>query len=140
MGASEVRIGYYKLAHSTARQGAAKACMELPDGTVVTFSEPTRSLDQNSKLWPMLGDIAEQVPWNVDGQLQLVADTDWKEILTAGLRKTQRVAQGIEGGFVLLGARTSKMSVREMSELIEFAYWFGSERDVVWSEPVETHA
>ena len=99
--------------------------------------EPRRTLDQNSKLWPMLQDVSRQVEWFVDGKLQKLAKEDWKEILTAALRKHQRVAAGVEGGFVLLGSRTSRMGKREFAELIEAIYAFGSERGVVWSEPAK---
>lgn len=106
-----------------------------PVEVVVRRSGKRRSLSQNAKLWPMLTDIARQVQWPVDGAMQELAPEDWKDILTAGVRKEQRVAQGIEGGFVMLGSRTSKMRKKEFAELIEFIYWFGSERGVQWSEP-----
>jgi hypothetical protein len=41
---------------------------------------------------------------------------------------------GVDGGFVALGVRTSKMSKAEFSEYIEAIYAFGSERSVTWSE------
>lgn len=93
-----------------------------------------RSLEQNAKMWAMLGDVADQVEWPVDGQLQRLTAEDWKDILSAGIHKEQRVAQGVDGGFVVLGQRTSKMTVGEMVELIEFISWFGAERGVRWSE------
>jgi hypothetical protein len=37
---------------------------------------------------------------------------------------------GIEGGFVVIGARTSKMSIAEMNELIELAVMFGAQQNV----------
>lgn len=128
------QIGLYKLVHETARNGAASFCHSAPAGTVVRFSEPTRSLDQNAKLWAMLSDIAAQVEWHVDGRMSRLAPEDWKDILSAGLTKSQRVATGIEGGFVMLGQRTSKMSVKEMRDLIEFAQFFGDSKGVVWRE------
>lgn len=102
---------------------------------VVKELAPTRTLDQNRKLWAMLNDLAEQVQWHVDGRMQQLEPDEWKEILTAGLRKNQRVAAGVEGGFVMLGSRTSRMTVAEMIELIEFIQWFGAERGVRWSDP-----
>jgi len=96
--------------------------------------KPTRTLDQNALMWAVLSDISRQVEWPVDGKLQLLEPEDWKDILSAGLRKSQRVAQGIEGGFVMLGQRTSRMSIGDMSELIELAYAFGAEHGVVWGE------
>lgn len=123
-----------------ARMAAAwAACcriLELGKAVKVTVDEaqPTRTLEQNAKLWAVLTDIAKHVEWHVDGQMQLLDPEDWKDILTAGLKKTQRIATGIEGGFVILGQRTSRMRVGEMVELIEFALWFGTERGVVWGQ------
>lgn len=103
---------------------------------MVTIDEfkSRRSLDQNRKLWACLTDISEQVEWPVDGKLQKLTPDDWKDILTAGLHKSQRVAQGVDGGFVMLGQRTSKMTVPQMVELLEFVMWFGAEKGVRWSE------
>lgn len=115
-----------------------KACeiLEIGKPVKVTLDEykSKRSLEQNAKLWACLTDIARQVQWPVDGKLQYLTPDDWKDILTAGLHKSQRVAQGVDGGFVMLGQRTSKMKVGEMVELIEFVNWFGTEKGVRWSE------
>lgn len=102
----------------------------------VTVEElaPSRTVEQNAKLWSMLHDIAKQVKWPVDGLMQYMTEDDWKDILSAGLKKNQRVAQGVEGGFVILGVRTSKMKVGEMAELIEFIQYFGDEKGVVWTK------
>lgn len=94
----------------------------------------TRTLEQNSLLWATLSDIAKQVQWPVDGKLQHLDAEDWKHILSAGLKRHQRVAQGIDGGFVILGQRTSRMSIGEMSELIELAHAFGAEHGVRWGD------
>lgn len=99
----------------------------------VELKAETRSTAQNRILWARLSDIARHVEWPVDGRAAKLSAEEWKDILTAGLRKTQRVAQGIEGGFVMLGERTSKMTVREMTELLDLAMAFGDERGVAWS-------
>ena len=90
----------------------------------------TRTLEQNDKMWAVLTDIAEQVQWPVDGKMEWLEKEDWKDICTAGLKKHQRVAAGIGGGFVMLGVRTRRMSIPQMIELIEFALWFGAEHGV----------
>ncbi len=115
---------------------AACRFLELGQAVKVTVDEvkPTRTLDQNAKLWAVLTDISRQVEWHVDGRMQKLEPEDWKDILSAGVKKSQRVAAGIEGGFVMLGQRTSKMRVGEMVELIEFAPWFGTEHGVTWGE------
>ena len=84
-----------------------------------------RSLEQNRLMWANLEDIAQQVIWygvKLDKQ-------EWKDVLTAGLKK-QKIVPGIEGGFVVIGARTSKMTVAEMNELIELAVMFGAQQGV----------
>lgn len=120
---SEKKI--FRLVHDVARRGAANAVMQAPAGWVVTVSEPTRSLDQNALLWPLLDDIAKQVEWYGN---RLNAD-EWKDVLTAALRK-EKVVPGINGGFVVLGQRTSKMGKREFSELVELVYAFGAQQGV----------
>lgn len=99
----------------------------------VEIKRSTRSTEQNSIWWSILTDISRQVDWPVDGKLQKLAPEEWKDILSAGLKRHQRVAQGIEGGFVMLGQRTSRLTVAEMSDLITLAHAFGDGRSVKWS-------
>ena len=100
----------------------------------LVVGETTRSTLQNSLMWAVLTDISRQVEWPVDGKPQKLDPTDWKHVLTAGLKQETRVARGVGGGFVVLGQRTSKMTKRELSEVIEFAYAFGAEHGVKWTE------
>ncbi|GHH53088.1 recombination protein NinB [[Pseudomonas] boreopolis] len=95
---------------------------------------PKRSIEQNARLWALLTDISQQVEWPVDGKLQRLAPEEWKDVFTAALTKHQRVAQGIDGGFVMLGARTSRMTVAEMCDLQTLIEAFGAERGVQWSD------
>lgn len=120
---SEKRI--YRLVHDEARRRAAHDVLSASDGWIVTVSEPTRTLDQNALMWPLLEDIAQQVEWY--GQ-RLTGD-EWKDVLTAALRK-EKVVPGINGGFVVVGQRTSKMGKREFSELVELIYAFGAQQGV----------
>lgn len=129
------RLALFKLAHDTAREGAASACQSMPAGTVVEFKEPTRSLEQNAKMWAMLQDIASQVDWQVDGVLRKLSKEEWKAIVTAGVKRSQKIALGIEGGFVVLPDSTSNMSIRDMKAVIEFAQFFGDSNQVQWTDP-----
>jgi hypothetical protein len=122
---------YFRLVHSTARQLASRACINAPDGYIVEIKPQTRSLDQNARLWAMLSDVSKQVEWHG----QKLASEDWKHIFSASL-KQQRAVPGLDGGFVVLGQSTSKMSIREMSDLMELISAFGAEHNVRWSEPV----
>lgn len=104
----------------------------LPAGPVrISIGRPTRTLDQNARLWAMLGDVASQVQWH--GQ-KLTAE-DFKCMFTASLRR-QRAVPNLEGdGFVVLGDSTRRMTVKELSDLMELISAFGAERGVKWSEP-----
>ncbi|MNR39788.1 NinB protein [compost metagenome] len=83
----------------------------------------------------MLGDISRQVEWPVNGVMQKLDSEDWKALLTAAARQEIRMAQGINGGVVMLGESTKRMSVAELGDVIECMYVFGSEKGVTWSEP-----
>lgn len=93
-----------------------------------------RTTSQNRLMWALLSDLANQVEWPVDGRMQKISPDDWKHVVTAALKRHQRVAAGIDGGFVILGQYTHKMNKAEMAELIELIQAFGSEKGVKWSE------
>lgn len=84
-----------------------------------------RTTEQNARMWAMLADISRQVVWH--GQ-QLTKE-EWKDVLTAALKR-QRVVPGLDGGFVVLGTSTRRMSKKEHSELMELIAAFGAEQDV----------
>lgn len=98
-----------------------------------------RSSAQNKRLWAMLNDISKQVPWPVwfEGRCDVVRmdSQSWKNVFTASLEKSQKMAQGLDGGYVLLGQRTSKMGVKKMAELIQLIEAFGAERGVIFNDP-----
>jgi hypothetical protein len=95
---------------------------------VLTIEQEKRSHEQNALLWSVLSDLAKQVQWHGE---KLTKD-EYKDLLTAGLKK-QRAIPGIDGGFVVLGTSTSKMTKQEMTDLITMAHAFGDEREVKWS-------
>jgi hypothetical protein len=111
----------YILANPTARQNAIEAVKSAQDGFKVTVAEPTRSLDANALQWVILQAFSEQLAWSINGVMTKLEPEDWKTILTAAFRQEgNRVAQGLDGGLVFLGMRTSKMSKKEFSDYLEF--------------------
>lgn len=106
----------------------------LPAGPVVLIlTRPRRTLEQNAKLWALLRDVARQCELVINGAAVKASEEDWKEVFTAALRGEQRLAQGIDGRAVMLGASTRRMRVHELSDLIELIYAYGSERNVKWT-------
>ncbi len=104
-----------------------KAALMAGHRMVLEVKPQTRSLEQNSRLWAMLTDISDQVEWY--GR-KLTPD-DWKNVFTASLKK-QDVVPGLDGGFVVLGLSTSKMTKAEMSDLQTLMEAFGAEKGVIF--------
>lgn len=101
---------------------------------------PKRTLRQNARLWAMLTDISEQIPWVVNEELITMCPEDWKTLLSASLRAELRVARGIDGGIVLLGVSTSRMDVEMMGCLIDLMFAFGNDRGVRWGDDAKAEA
>jgi hypothetical protein len=85
-------------------------------------------------LWAMLASLSKQLKWTINGHLETLTPEEWKDVLTASLYQEQRIAAGIRGGFVMLGRRTSKMTVKQMVELIDFIEAFAAEQGVTLDE------
>ncbi len=125
--------------------GAVKDAARSGQDFSVTIGEIARSLDQNSKQWPMLADIAGQVPLTINGASSLPAGNaaaikvrakDWKNVLSAVFLRETRIA-AYDGAVVSLGASTSQFGRRQFSEYIEFLYSVGAEHGVTWSEKAQ---
>ena len=111
------------------KEQAHKVLAHAPAGSVFKIEPPIRSKDQNARLHAMITDVARQVEWagakrNVEA---------WKDIFSAALRSANHgldVVPGINGGFVLLGMHTSRMTVAEMNDLMTLIEAFGAEHGV----------
>lgn len=115
----------FRLVHQIARDRAVEAVRNAPDGWIVKVSEPTRSLEQNALLWPLLDEVSKQVDWYG----QKLSKEEWKDVFTASLKK-QKVIPGLDGGFVVCGQSTRVMNKRDFSELCELIFAFGAQHGV----------
>jgi hypothetical protein len=112
------------------RQKAIHWASAAPLGTRIEFKAARRSNDANALMWARLTEIAQQVVWYG----QKLSAEDWKDMLTASLRKA-RVVPGIDAGtFVPLGMRTSDMSKEEMTALLDLIDAFAAEHGVTFHE------
>ena len=104
---------------------------QAPVGCRVEFKAAKRSLPQNSRMWAMLTDVAQQVPWH---GLKLTPD-DWKLVFLDALKREVRMVPNLDGnGFVSLGRSSSDLSKSEMGDLMELISEFGSRHGVVFGE------
>jgi hypothetical protein len=113
------------------RERAANWAAKLPSGTRVEFKAARRTLDQNSKLWAMLTEVATQVNWHG----AKLTPNDWKLVFLDALKRETRAVPNIDGtGFVELGRSSSDLSKSEMGDLIELIYAFGATHGVKFRE------
>jgi hypothetical protein len=103
----------------------AKAALMAGHRLTLEVRPEKRSNAQNRRLWAMLTDISNQVDWHG----QKLSPEDWKHVFSASLKK-QRAVPGIDGGFVVLGLSTSRMTKGEMTELQELMAAFGAQHSV----------
>ena len=78
----------------------------------------------------MLTDVSRQVIWHG----QRLSKEEWKDVFTAAMKR-QKVVPGIDGGFVVLGSSTRRMTVAEMGELMELMEAFGTQQGVQFTAP-----
>ena len=104
----------------------AKCWLMAGDTRLTLEIRPEKRSDaQNRRLWAMLADISAQVDWYGNK----LTSEEWKDVFSASLKRT-KVVPGLDGGFVVCGQSTSKMTKAEMCELQELMEAFGVEHDV----------
>ena len=78
---------------------------------------------KHAKGWLMAGD--KRLTWYG----QKLTSEEWKDVFSASLKRT-KVVPGLDGGFVVCGQSTSKMTKAEMCELQELMEAFGAQKGV----------
>lgn len=103
-----------------------------PANTRVEFKAEKRSLDQNSRMWAMLTDVAVQ---KEHAGRKYTAD-QWKVLfMHACGREVQFIPSLDNATFIPWGQSSSDLSKEEMTELQEFIAAWGAEHGVVFNEP-----
>lgn len=110
---------------------------KAPDGTRVEFKASKRSLPQNDRLWAMLTDIAEQTT-HMGNKYK---PDQWKVLFLHACGREVQFLPGLDGKtFLPWGQSSSDLSKKEMSELIEFIFAWGTEQGVTFNEPISEAA
>lgn len=99
---------------------------------VLSVKQARRSNEQNKRLWAMLNEISQQVDWYG----QKLTPEEWKDVFSAAMKRT-KVVPGLDGGFVVCGQSTSRMTKAEMSEMQTLMEAFGADRGVKFSADQE---
>ena len=125
---------FFILANEDVRRRAISFVATAPLGYRVEIKEPKRSGEQNDALWAHLSDVADQV---VHQGRKYDAET-WKAIFMNALGTEMRFVPTLDGTSVFpLGMRSSKLSKREMSDLIEFIVSWGVQHGVKFHDAKE---
>lgn len=120
----------FYLINDHVRSNAIAAVINAPAGSVISIGPEKRSLNQNARLWAMLSDIARAKP---EGR-QWAPET-WKAAFMHFLGHQVMFCEGLDGtGPFPIGFRSSKLSVRQMSDLIECIFEYGARHGVEWTD------
>ena len=102
-----------------------------PVDAVVRISEATRNLDQNARMWAMLSDVSRAKP---EGR-RWTPET-WKCAFMHSLGHQVKFCEGLDGsGPFPLGFHSSRLTVRQMADLITVIDEYGTRHGVPWSDP-----
>jgi hypothetical protein len=123
---------FFVLAHELARRNAQQAVLEAPTGYVVEIKPKNRTLEQNAKIHALIQDISREVVWA--NKVQTVET--WKRLLTAAWLRARgepvEMLPAIDGhGVDIVFRPTSKLTVEEMSEFIEYIQAWAAEQGIV---------
>lgn len=104
---------------------------QAPLGSRVQINDEQRSLEQNSKMWALLGEVSRQIS---HGGRRYEPD-QWKALFLHALGEETEFLPSLNGKtFVPYNGRSSKLSRKEMSELIEFIIAWGTQRGVKFAD------
>lgn len=118
--------------HGPSQRLFAKSLIDrAPMDAVVTVREATRNADQNAKMWAMLSDVSRAKP---EGR-NWVPET-WKAAFMHALGHQVLFCEGLDNsGPFPLGFRSSRLTVRQMADLITCIDEYGSRHGVQWTDP-----
>lgn len=120
----------FTLISDRVRSNAIEAVRSAPPNWIVTIKEPKRSTDQNALMWSLLGDLARAKP---EGR-SWTPET-FKAAMMHYLGHQVMFAEGLGGtGPFPIGFRTSNLSKKQMSDLIECILSYGAEHGVVFKD------
>lgn len=118
-----------RLSSTESRTRACQIIAQAPEGWLCDIREPRRTDDQNAKLWAMLTDISLAKP-----EGRKLTPEQWKNIFMQACGWEVQFLEGLDGQPFPAGFRSSKMTVKQMADLITFIQAKGDEWGVRWSE------
>ena len=122
--------GHTVILRGQSQRDLAKRLIDAaPVDAVVNVKPPTRNAEQNALMWAVLSDISRAKP---DGR-KWVPEV-WKCALMQSLGHQVQFCEGLgDSGPFPIGFRSSRLTVKQMADLITVAYEYGDRHGVMWS-------
>lgn len=101
-----------------------------PDNAIVTIREASRNLDQNALMWILLGDVSRAKPEGRRWTPEV-----WKCAFMQSLGHQVQFCEGLDdSGPFPIGFRSSRLTVRQMADLITVIQEYGDRHGIRWTE------
>lgn len=114
------------LSGATSRIKAAELCRVAPQGSVCTIKPPSRTTEQNSRLWAMLSEISRAKP---EGR-EYPPET-WKSLFMSAAGFKPIFEPALDGmGVVPIGYKSSRLTKAEFSDLFLAIEEYASRNDI----------
>ena len=113
-----------------ARSQVCQWALNAPEGTIVTFKRPGRTLPQNDKMWAMLTDVARQAEHNG----RRYTPDQWKALFMHACGHEVHFMAGLNSEPFPAGFRSSNLNKEQMGELLDFIDAWGIQNGVKFNE------
>lgn len=119
-----------RLVGDAQRAHAKRLIDEAPAGHIMTLQQETRSIQSNRLMWALIADIRAQNP----DMAQFTPDQVKLRFLNALDSEMQFLPELWGGGMFAVGQRSSTLSKRDFSLLVELVFKWGAENGIRWSD------
>jgi len=111
------------------RDQAHKLVDAAPIGAVLTIAPPKRTVPQNDRFHAMLSDVSRAMPGGRKHTPEV-----WKAIFMNACGYPVQFETGLSGEPFPVGFRSSRLSKRQMGELMDFIEAWGAENGVTFGD------
>lgn len=112
------------------RRDLAKGIIDrAPENAVATIAAARRSVEQNDKMWAMLAEVAAAKP-----QGRQHTPDQWKFIFMRSLGHEVEFLLDLDGNPFPYSLKSSRLTVGQMSDLIELIQAYAAQNDVELSQ------
>jgi hypothetical protein len=114
------------------RQRAVLTIAAAPPGSIVEVRAPGRTKSQNSLMWELCTQLSVAKPQGIRKTPE-----SWKCALMHACGHQVQFEAGLDGEPFPIGFRSSRLSKRQMTDLIEFIFAYAAEQGIVLSTEAE---